>query len=70
MRFYFSLLFVTLTPHMVLHICGVSEAYFELLRSVSAPGPLLRRRKGTGYLGTGFREMCSFSAGVQGRVAA
>jgi hypothetical protein len=70
MRFYFSLFLITLTPHVVLHVRDVPETYLELLRGVSTPGPLLRRRKGTGYPGAGFRETCPFFAGVQGRVAA
>jgi hypothetical protein len=70
MRFYFSLLLVTLTPHVVFHVCVVPKTILKLLRYVSAPGPLSRRRKGNGHPGIGFREMCSFFARVQGRVAA
>jgi hypothetical protein len=66
----FSLLLATLTPHVVLHVYVMPEACLELLRCVSPPGPLFRRRKGTGHLGTGFWEMCSFFARVQGCVAA
>jgi hypothetical protein len=57
-------------PHVVLHVRDVPEIYFLLLHCVSAPGPLLRRREGTGYPGTGFKETCSSFAGVQGCVAA
>jgi hypothetical protein len=70
MRFCFSLFLATLTPHVVLHVCDVPEVYLELLRCVSTPGPLFCRREGTSYLGTGFKETCSFFAGVQGRIAA
>jgi hypothetical protein len=70
MRFYFSSLLVMLTPHMAFRVCVVPKAFLKLLRYVSAPGPLSRRRKGTGHPGIGFRETCSFFAGVQGHVAA
>jgi hypothetical protein len=64
MRFYFSSLLVTLTPHVVFRVSVVPKAILKLLRYVSALGPLTRRRKGTGHPGIGFRETCSFFAGV------
>jgi hypothetical protein len=69
MRFYFSLLLITLTPHVVFRVCVVPKAFLELIRYVSALGPLSRGRKGNGHPGIGLRETCSFFAAVQGRVA-
>jgi hypothetical protein len=36
MRFYFSLLLVTLTPHVVFRVCVMPKATLKLLRYVSA----------------------------------
>jgi hypothetical protein len=36
MRFYLSLLLVTLTPHVVSRVCVVPKAFLKLLRYVSA----------------------------------
>jgi hypothetical protein len=70
MRFCFSLVSYFANPHVVPYSHDVPEAYFELLRCVSAPGPLIHRREGTGFLESGFMETCLSFAGVQSCVAA